>query len=98
MKPTVKFLLSHPFHFLSLGFGSGLLPKMPGTWGTLAALIIYILLSPIILVNFSFVAILITLILLGILGIFCIKKTGEALGDVDHSSIVWDEMVPFWTL
>ena len=98
MKPTVKFLLSHPFHFLSLGFGSGLLPKMPGTWGTLVALIIYILLSPIILTNFSFVAILITLILLGILGIFCIKKTGEALGDVDHSSIVWDEMVPFWTL
>ena len=20
------------------------------------------------------------------------------MGDVDHSSIVWDEMVPFWTL
>lgn len=98
MKPNVKFLFSHPFHFLSLGFGSGLLPKMPGTWGTLTALIIYILLSPTILANFSFIAVLIALILLGVLGIFCIRKTGNALGDVDHSSIVWDEIVPFWTL
>lgn len=98
MQPNIKFLFSHPYHFLSLGFGSGLLPKMPGTWGTLAALIIYIFAAPTILANFSFSEILLTLILLGIVGIFCIKKTGVALGDVDHSSIVWDEIVPFWTL
>ncbi len=29
--------LRNPCHFLALGFGSGLLPKAPGTYGSLAA-------------------------------------------------------------
>jgi len=32
-------------HFLALGFGSGLAAKMPGTFGTLAALPLVVLLS-----------------------------------------------------
>lgn len=31
-------------YFFALGFGSGLLPKAPGTWGTIAALPVYFLL------------------------------------------------------
>jgi len=38
--PNAKDLLN-PFHFLSLGLGSGLLKPAPGTWGTLAALPIW---------------------------------------------------------
>lgn len=43
--PDKRFLLSHPWHFISLGFGSGLSPVMPGTTGTLFAWITYDLLT-----------------------------------------------------
>jgi len=36
-RATVRFMLSHPLHVISLGFGSGLSPLMPGTFGTLFA-------------------------------------------------------------
>lgn len=36
--------LKNPWHFIALGFGSGLLPKAPGTYGSLAALPICMLL------------------------------------------------------
>ena len=37
-QPTLRFMLSHPAHFISLGFGSGLAPFAPGTFGTLLGL------------------------------------------------------------
>ena len=36
--------LSNPWHLLAFGFGSGLAPKAPGTFGTLAAVPLYLLL------------------------------------------------------
>ena len=33
-----KVSIKNPIHFISLGFGSGLMPKAPGTYGSLAAL------------------------------------------------------------
>src|ERR1700742_3098791 len=36
-RATARFMLSHPLHILSLGFGSGLSPVAPGTMGTLFA-------------------------------------------------------------
>ena len=30
-RPTARFLLAHPAHFIALGFGSGLSPVAPGT-------------------------------------------------------------------
>jgi phosphatidylglycerophosphatase A len=34
-----------PVYFIAFGFGSGLMPVAPGTWGTLAAVPIYLLLA-----------------------------------------------------
>jgi phosphatidylglycerophosphatase A len=34
-RPGVRFLLSHPAHFVALGFGCGLAPQAPGTVATL---------------------------------------------------------------
>jgi phosphatidylglycerophosphatase A len=31
-----------------------------------------------------------------VVGIVAIEKTGPSLGEIDHGSIVWDEIVPFW--
>ena len=40
---TIK-TFTNPWYFLALGFGSGLAPKAPGTFGTLAAIPVYLLL------------------------------------------------------
>ena len=45
-KSTANFRLSNPIHFLALGFGSGLAPKAPGTFGTLAAVPLFLLVAP----------------------------------------------------
>ena len=40
MTPDIRQRLNllNPIHFLALGFGSGLAPKAPGTFGSLAAI------------------------------------------------------------
>ncbi|MEI8158441.1 MAG: phosphatidylglycerophosphatase A, partial [Burkholderiales bacterium] len=45
-RPSVRFMLSHPAHWLALGFGSGLSRIAPGTSGTLWAWIAFIALTP----------------------------------------------------
>jgi phosphatidylglycerophosphatase A len=80
--------LLNPVHFLAFGFGSGLAAKMPGTFGTLAALPLVVLLS-----HFSsFSVYLIVTILVCVLGIWICGKTAEDMGVHDDPSIVWDEV------
>ena len=86
-KPTAS-MLGHPVHFLSLGFGSGLAPKAPGTFGTLAAIPLYLALA-----NLSSEIYLLSVILLFLLGIYLCGKTSDELGTHDHGAIVWDEIV-----
>src|SRR5918912_3277198 len=45
-RPSVRLMLSHPAHLISLGFGSGLSPVAPGTAGTLWAWLAFVLLQP----------------------------------------------------
>lgn len=93
-------LLKHPAHFFSLGFGSGLSPKAPGTCGTLAALPFLLLLWR--LPSAAMVAV----IVIGfIAGIWCTEKTAKAMTVDDPGAIVWDEFIglfisglPFWLL
>ena len=90
--PSVKFLLAHPAHFIALGCGSGLAPKAPGTFGTLFAWLSFNVFRP-----FAGDFVLLGLFAAAyLLGIWVIDKTGRAIGDPDHGSIVWDEIVPFW--
>ena len=37
-EPSLRFMLSHQAHVISLGFGAGLAPFAPGTFGTLLGL------------------------------------------------------------
>ncbi|MBL8446608.1 MAG: phosphatidylglycerophosphatase A [Zoogloeaceae bacterium] len=92
MKPTVRLLLSHPTHFIALGFGSGLSPKAPGTAGTLAAWLLYPLLHTL-LDSWAMAAFLVAAFAFGIIA--C-TRTGRALGVADHGAVVWDEIVAFW--
>ncbi|OYY47695.1 MAG: phosphatidylglycerophosphatase A [Gallionellales bacterium 35-53-114] len=91
MKPDWRLLVSHPAHFFSLGFGSGLMPKGPGTAGTLVAFPLYWGLAPL-MNDYLF---LLFLLLAFIIGISICDKTGRALGVPDHGGIVWDEIVAF---
>ncbi len=86
--PDRRFLLAHPAHLLALGLGSGLAPKAPGTWGTLVALPLFLLLMQV--PEPWHYAVIAALFLVGIpiCGI-----AGRNLGVSDHGSIVWDEIV-----
>lgn len=84
-----KVKLSDPIHFLALGFGSGLAPKAPGTFGTLAALpLVYLISVSAPLWLYVVLALLGTLV-----GIWICGKTAEDMGVHDDSSIVWDEVI-----
>ena len=92
--PDARFLVSHPAHFIALGFGCGLAPVAQGTVGTLATLPLYwglaIFLPPI--------AIALLAVPLFFLGIWACEVTGRNLGVSDHRSMVWDEVVAFLPL
>ena len=88
IQPSFKLLISHPTHFLSLGFGSGLTPKAPGTFGTLVGMPMFWLIS-----RYSLSIQLMVISCLFLIGIYCGAKTGKALGVADHGAIVWDEIV-----
>jgi phosphatidylglycerophosphatase A len=91
-RATTRFMLSHPLHLISLGFGSGLSPLMPGTAGTLFAW-----------ASFAALAGRLTVVQWGALivvgffaGISICGFTAKRLGTDDPSPVVWDEIVAFW--
>ena len=81
----------NPIHLLAFGFGSGATPKAPGTWGTLAAVLIYWPLSQLSPEHY-----LLMLLVTSVMGIYICGQTARDLGVHDHGSIVWDEFVGFW--
>ena len=72
--------------------GSGLAPFAPGTFGTLFAWLTFPAFANTLPEGWLFGL----LALCYLIGIFAIDYAGRALGDPDHGSIVWDEIVPFW--
>ena len=77
---------------LAFGFGSGLAPKAPGTFGTLAAIPLYWLLYATQLPNIMIFALCVPLFALGV---WVCDTTGKELGEEDFGGIVWDEIVAF---
>ncbi len=89
--PISPGLLRNPLHLLSLGFGSGLAPVAPGTFGTAASILPYLFLARLELHYYM------ALVLLAFTcGIYICGYTSDTLGTHDHSGIVWDEFVGFW--
>lgn len=91
-RPGVRFLLSHPAHWVALGFGSGLSPVAPGTVGTLWAWLAFVVLWP--WMDGLGWALLLVASVLG--GVWACTVTARHLGTADPSAIVWDEVVAFW--
>lgn len=83
--------LTNPAHLTAVGFGSGLAPFAPGTFGTLAAIPFYYLLS------FLTPEIYALLLVVGsIFGFWICNITTKDLGVHDHKAIVWDEFIGYW--
>jgi phosphatidylglycerophosphatase A len=90
IKPDWKFLFAHPAHVLALGFGAGLSPVAPGTFGTLVAIPLAAVLRP--WGDGVFAA---AIVAFAVIGVWAADVTGRDLGESDHGAIVWDEVVAF---
>src|SRR4051812_7546757 len=93
-RPDARFLVSHPAHFIALGFGAGLSPVAPGTAGTLVSVALGMLLAQVV----APLAIAFAAIPLFFIGVWACEVTGRDLGVADHGSMVWDEIVAFLPL
>lgn len=87
------FDLKQPVQFLALGFGSGLAPKAPGTFGTLAAIPVFLLLTMLMPTPLSYG---VAVVVMSIAGIYICGKAADDVGVHDHPAIVWDEFVGFF--
>ena len=90
-RPTVAFLLHHPAHFIALGAGAGLAPVAPGTFGTLLAVALALVLRAY-SGDAAFVA---AIVILFAVGAWASQVTGRNLGVPDHGAIVVDEIAAF---
>lgn len=86
----VKRVWQDPAYFIAFGFGSGLMPVAPGTWGTLAAMPVYLM-----LMNCHWSLYLTITVLAFVLGVWVSDKVGRDLGINDYKGIVWDEVVGY---
>ncbi len=91
MRPGPGFVFSHPAHALAFGFGTGLVPWAPGTFGTLLGWALAWALgamqpAPL----FAAAAVLF------LVGLWACGVTGRNLGVSDPGAIVWDEVVAFF--
>lgn len=82
----------HPASLIATWFGSGLLPRIPGTWGTLAALPFAILIVSLggrwALLGAAAAAFL--------AGIWASGRYAESLGQADPGKVVIDEVAGMW--
>lgn len=89
-KVDVRDVIRNPVRWLALGFGSGLVPRIPGTVGTLVGIPLVVLASP--LPIWGYLGLLTSLF---ILGVWLCGQTARYLGTHDHPVIVWDEIVGY---
>lgn len=86
-----NFNLCNKVHLLATGFGSGLAPVSPGTFGTIAAIPFYLMFAYLPLWSF----VLFTLLVCAT-GPYICGKAADDIGVHDHKAIVWDEFAGFF--
>lgn len=78
------------YYAIATGFGLGYLPIVPGTWGTLGGVILYVLIWP-----FAWPVYVITVLMAFFVGCWICEKVSQDMGVCDHGSVVWDEIVGY---
>ena len=89
-KQSIRELVKQPIHFLSFGFGSGLVPKAPGTFGTLPGIVLVWLFAGLDTTAYMGVVAFVTIV-----GVYLCGATAKAMGEHDSSHIVWDEIAGY---
>ncbi|MBD8880613.1 phosphatidylglycerophosphatase A [Rhodanobacter sp. 7MK24] len=84
-------LLATPAGWIACGLGSGLAPVAQGTFGSLAAILPWLLLR-----ELSLPLNLLVIVLGFALGVWACEVAGRALGVDDHRALVWDEFIGQW--
>ena len=86
---TSKFVWSHPAHFIASFLGIGQFSTVPGTLGSIAAALLFIVLQPSLTVSMWLVLCLVIFLA----GIWSADKVAADLGVDDHKGIVIDEVL-----
>ncbi|MDQ1342980.1 MAG: phosphatidylglycerophosphatase [Pseudomonadota bacterium] len=86
VQPTLQ-SLTDPVHFFALGFGTGLAPFAPGTFGSLVGLAFALAVAPLGL-WWNVLAIVVAVAA----GVWICGESARRLGVHDHPAIVWDEV------
>jgi phosphatidylglycerophosphatase A len=92
LRPTARFMFSHPAHVVALGFGSGLSPVAPGTAGTLWAWLAFVVMQS----RLNEMQMGIVIAVSTLIGWWACTVTARNMRVMDPGNIVWDEVVAFW--
>jgi phosphatidylglycerophosphatase A len=80
-------VLRDPVHLLALGFGAGLAPFAPGTFGSVVGLVLGLG-----VLQFGFTAACLATAAVIVAGFWICGESARRLGVHDHPAIVWDEV------
>ena len=95
-RATWRFMGLHPLRLMALGFGSGLAPKAPGTFGTLAGWGLWVLIDRLAAPgHVGWAAIIVAGFFVGW---WACTHTARAMAVADPSPVVWDEIIAFWII
>ena len=80
-------VLTDPVNFLAFGFGTGLAPVAPGTFGSLPGVLLFWL-----TLDFGLYVQLGIATALAVAGVWICGESARRIGVHDHGGIVWDEI------
>ncbi len=80
-------VMTDPVNFLAFGFGTGLAPFAPGTFGSLPGVLLFWL-----TMDFGLYVQLGVVVALVVSGIWICGESARRIGVHDHGGIVWDEI------
>ncbi len=83
-------ILRQPVHLVAFGFGTGLSPYAPGTFGTLVGIPVVLLVAP-----WGFAAHALVALMAFAAGVYVCGASARRLGVHDHGGIVWDEVTGY---
>jgi phosphatidylglycerophosphatase A len=81
-------VLTDPVHVLAFGFGTGLAPFAPGTFGSLPGILLFWL-----TMDFGLYVQLAVAVAITLAGVWICGESARRIGVHDHGGIVWDEIV-----
>lgn len=90
MNIAPRAIWQRPLYFIAFGFGSGAMPYMPGTFGTLMAIPLYLFIQDLPIILYASIVIAATLF-----GIWMCDVLSKELEEQDPPGMVWDEIAGY---